>query len=703
MPVSKPRPLSPTKRLLLETPLREKYGDELDFVAWRQTPEGRNYILAYGLKSKGIVRNDGRVLPELPLSNDVAAVDLETTSLNPLEARIVGVSYALPEGGVGFARGEKAALLTLGELSVTHRALVFQNAKYDLKVLKMQHPEMYEFIVANVHDTMLMAYVLDPSHHRYGLQELMKREFGYDTVEHDDIRWKGIKRKRKDGRPFEEWPEAIARDYAQADAQETLLLAAHLSRKLAQDPPRLRLYTQLERRLLPELVELELHGLQLDVAALDQLIADLDAALGEAVPRLREAAKPYLRRMPTLAAQWAKVDRWNDEQRRLEAGEKVHPRLRVQPDEPEFNPASDQQVAALLYDGLQLPKPRFKTKSGQEKTDAEALNSLKLAVPEEDPRLQVLEDLGYVREMVRVRDTYARSWRNLMDVDGRLRHQENQTGTRTGRLSHSEPNLGNVARLVDKTRPPETRWAERLRRCVVARPGYLLGSCDYSQLELRGLAHFSRDSKLLRAYNEGVDLHQMTADALGIERDAAKTVNFLVVYQGGPSQLQRTLLMDLGMRVPLWRCKQFIETWYAEYTEATAWIRDAQDYARQSGFVKTAAQRLLPTAGGGSRIETFAVNAPIQGTGGDIIRMAVVEVGASRHWPKWRLLLTVHDDLVFEVREDCVDEWAAWVSAAMRGIGVQLKLRVPLEVEAKVGPSWAEMEKLKAVELQEAA
>ena len=345
-----------------------------------------------------------------------------------------------------------------------------------------------------------------------------------------------------------------------------------------------------------------------------------------------------------------------------------------------FNLNSPKQLGKALFEDLGLPAKK-KTKSGYS-TNAEVLEGLRAAHPAVDMLLTY-------RTLAKLKSTYCDGLLKVIDTDGRVRSSFNQTETRTGRISSTEPNLQNI--------PVRTAVGRELRRFFHAREGYLLIDADYSQIELRVLAHMAQDKTMLDAFNTGVDIHRVTASQVfGVAPDEvtsqmrshAKAVNFGIIYGIGPHSLSQDIGVSFG------QAKQYIADYLRHYASVDRFMQGLIDSAKESGYAKTllGRRRPLPELRTGNAItrgfgERVARNMPIQGTAADIIKAAMVAVwrGLRKSFPDARLLLTVHDELIVEAPESQADEVAEFVAAAMANAA---RLSVRLDTDVHVGKTW---------------
>ena len=569
------------------------------------------------------------------------AIDTETDSLDAVRAALVGLSLAFAEGeGVYVPLGHRsedadpqlsldvvrAELAPL--LAGPRPAMVGHHLKFDELVLRRHGLPLGTVIF----DTMIASYLLDPEA-SHGLKELARKELGATMTTYDEV----TQKQRGKQLSFAEVRVDVATPYAAADA----LLSWELTQKLAPQVEEERLGPLLRDVELPlarTLADMELAGVQVDAHVL--------AAMGE-----------------QMLAQIASLERKAKEL----AGR-------------DFNVNAPRQLEIIFFDELKLPVVK-RTKTARS-TDAEVLEALATAHPL--PAV-ILEQ----RQLAKLKSTYVDALPALINPNtGRLHTRYNQTVAATGRLSSSDPNLQNI--------PVRTELGRGIRAAFVAPPGHVLVSADYSQIELRILAHFSGDPVLVEAFQEGQDIHTRTAmeifsvaagDVSGDQRRVAKTINFGVIYGMGDSALGKRL------GIPREKAASFIETYFVRYAGVRRYFDELLDEARAAGSVRTllGRRRFLPDLGSANRgvrlqAERMAQNTPIQGTAADILKLAMVRLrepvvsGA-------RMLLTVHDELIFEVPVNAVTEAEANIRRAMETI---VDLRVPLVVDVGHGANWAQ-------------
>ncbi|HEY1069658.1 MAG TPA: DNA polymerase I [Thermomonas sp.] len=577
---------------------------------------------------------------------DEFAFDSETDSLDPMRATLVGLSFSVEPG--------QACYIPLGHDYPGAPAQLDRAAVLDALRPLLEDPSRkklgqhgkYDLHVLRRHgvavrgyadDTMLESFVLNAGIARHDMDSLAKRHLGYDTVKYEDVAGKGAKQI-----PFSQVAIDDATRYAAEDADITLRLHRVLRAKLAAEPTLDAVYRDIEMPLVPVLARVEANGVLVDADELRRQSADLG------------------RRM--LAAQ----------QKATELAGRS------------FNLDSPKQLGALLFDELKLPA-LVKTPSGAPSTNEEALEAI--ADQHELPRV-ILEYRG----LAKLRSTYTDKLPEMVNPDtGRVHTSYHQAGAATGRLSSSDPNLQNI--------PIRSEEGRRIRTAFVAPPGRKLVACDYSQIELRIMAHLSEDPALLRAFAEGADIHRATAaevfgkaigDVTTNERRAAKAINFGLIYGMGAFGLAKQLGIGRG------EAQDYIALYFNRYPGVRDYMERTRQQARDLGYVETVFGRRLAldyihsrNAAQRAGAERAAINAPMQGTAADIIKRAMVRVDAwlENHRERALMILQVHDELVFETDADFVPTLLERVPALMAGAA---DLRVPLVVDCGVGDNWDE-------------
>jgi DNA polymerase I len=574
------------------------------------------------------------------------AFDTETDALDAMQANLVGLSFSVEPGTgcyipLGHTYPGAPAQLDLRETLEALRPLLEsaqhhklgQHGKYDLHVLRRHGVD-----VDGYHDdTMLESFVWNSSATRHDMDSLAKRYLGYDTIAFEDVAGKGAKQIS-----FAEVAIDDATGYAAEDADVTLRLHRVLSAKLAEIPALEKVYREIEIPLVPVLTRMEANGILIDANELRRQSADLS------------------RRM--LIAQ----------QKATELAGRT------------FNLDSPKQLQALLFDELKLPA-LVKTPKGQPSTNEEALEAI--ADQHELPRI-ILEYRG----LAKLRSTYTEKLPEMINPDtGRVHTSYHQAGAATGRLASSDPNLQNI--------PIRTEDGRRIRTAFIAPPGRKLIACDYSQIELRIMAHLSEDAGLLRAFAAGADIHKATAaevfgksleEVSSNERRAAKAINFGLMY--GMSAFGLAKQLDIGRG----EAQDYIALYFNRYPGVRDFMERTRASAKERGYVETVFGRRLYLDNINNRnqglragAERAAINAPMQGTAADIIKRAMIDIDAwlAPHGARAKMLLQVHDELVFESDEDFVD---TLVSEATARMAAAAELRVPLVIDTGVGMNWDE-------------
>ncbi len=575
------------------------------------------------------------------------ALDTETTSLDEQQARLVGISFAI-------APGEAAYLPLAHDGPDTPNQLPFADTLARLKPWLenaqpqkiLQHAKYDQHVFANhgiqlagiVDDTLLAAYVLEAGQVSPGALELgtlARRHLGMPTISYEAICGKGAAQIG-----FNQVAVADAAAYAAEDADITLRIAERLLPRLAQEPGLEATYRNLELPTAQVLFTMEQNGVLID----NQLLADQSHALGERMLAIETEAH-------SLAGQ-------------------------------SFNLNSPKQLAEILFAQQGLPVKK-KTASGTPSTDEEVLSELALDFPL--PRV-LLEYRG----IAKLKNTYCDKLpQRINPATGRVHTHYSQTTAVTGRLASSDPNLQNI--------PVRTQEGRRIRAAFIARPGHSIFSADYSQIELRIMAHLSADKGLLDAFAQGEDIHRATAaEVFGVmplevddnQRRAAKAINFGLIYGMSAFGLAKQLDIERGA------AQTYIDRYFDRYPGVARYMEETRQHAHQNGYVETVFGRRLwlPDLKAGQQgrrqgAERAAINAPMQGTAADLIKLAMIAV---QNWItqeklKTLLIMQVHDELVLEVP----DHERARVSEALGPLMTNVaKLKVPLVVDVGIGPNW---------------
>ena len=583
------------------------------------------------------------------------AVDTETTGLNEMTADLVGVSLSVEPGSacyvpLGHKTGASDDLFGSDDLAPDQIPLdeaiallksmledpsvlkIGQNMKYDAKILAR-----YGIDVAPIDDTMLMSYAMNAGLHGHGMDALSERYLGHHPIEIKSLLGSG-----KSMITFDRVDIDEAVRYAAEDADITLRLWQTFKPQLHRSRVT-TVYETLERPLVPVLAEMEMAGIKVD--------------------------KSVLSKMSNAFAQ--KMAQLEDEIHEM-AGEK-------------FNVGSPAQVGEILFDKMSLPGGK-KGKTGKYSTPADVLEDL---ATEHDLPARILD----WRQLQKLKSTYTDALQDHINKDtGRVHTSYSIAGANTGRLASTDPNLQNI--------PVRSEEGRRIREAFVATPGHSLVSLDYSQIELRILAHIADIPALKDAFREGQDIHaatasemfnvpldQMTPDV----RRQAKAINFGVIYGISGFGLARNL------RIPRDEAQGFIDRYFERFPGIRAYMDDTTAFAKEHGYVQTLFGRKIntpeinakgPTAGFARRA---AINAPIQGTAADVIRRAMIRMPAAIAKLPAKMLLQVHDELLFEVEDSAVDDLIGIARDVMEGASLPVvKLDVPLTVDAGKGRNWAE-------------
>ncbi len=666
-------------------PLRDRHVDELRELyarygfnqALKELEGGALDAASVAEKEPGRARGTGRVAaaavdetpldPALGMAGDYAAVtepaqldalvaelqradafafDTETDSLDPMRATLVGLSFATEPGKAVYVPvghdypGAPPQLDRAGVLAALRPVLADPGKR------KLGQHGKYDLHVLRRHgvevqgyadDTMLESFVLNSGSNRHDMDSLAKRFLGYDTIKYEDVAGKGAKQI-----PFSQVAVDDATRYAAEDADITLRLHHAIAPRLTAEPGLERVYRDIEMPLVPVLARIEANGVMIDADELRRQSGDLSKRM--------------------LAAQ----------QKATELAGRT------------FNLDSPKQLQALLFDELKLPV-LVKTPTGQPSTNEEALEAI--ADQHELPRV-ILEYRG----LAKLRSTYTDKLPEMVNPDtGRVHTSYHQAGAATGRLSSTDPNLQNI--------PIRTEDGRRIRKAFVAPPGRKLVACDYSQIELRIMAHLSQDPGLVRAFESGADIHKATAaevfgrkleDVTGNERRAAKAINFGLMYGMSAFGLARQLGIGRG------EAQDYIALYFSRYPGVRDYMERTRQQARELGYVETVFGRRLyleyinkGTQGQRAGAERAAINAPMQGTAADIIKRAMIGVDAwlADHRGQALMILQVHDELVFEADAGFVPELLQEATARMAAAA---QLSVPLVVDSGVGDNWEE-------------
>ncbi len=640
--------------------IADKLGAEAPVIADAPAPaveEAEVEVLPFDASKYECVRNASALQKWIDQAYERGwvAVDTETTGLNEMIADLVGISLCVEAGEACYiplthrdgsaddlfgsdalAEGQMPldeALNLLKPMFEDPSILkIGQNMKYDAKIFRR-----YGVNVSPIDDTMLMSYAMHGGEHGHGMDTLSER-----YLSHTPIPIKPLLGSGKSAITFDKVPIDEATAYAAEDADITLRLWKLFKPQLHQVQVT-TVYETLERPLVPVLTEMEMHGIKVDRDVLSRM------------------SNAFAQKMAELEAEIHEL-----------AGES-------------FNVGSPAQLGEILFDKMGLEGGK-KGKTGKYSTGADILEDL--ATEHELPR-RVLD----WRQLSKLKSTYTDALQTHINPDtGRVHTSYSITGANTGRLASTDPNLQNI--------PVRTEEGRRIREAFIAEPGNVLVSLDYSQIELRILAHIADIPTLKQAFADGLDIHAMTASEMfdvpldemtpDIRRQA-KAINFGVIYGISGFGLARNL------RIPRADAQGFIDRYFERFPGIRRYMDDTIAFAKENGYVQTLFGRKIhtpeinakgPHAGFSRRA---AINAPIQGTAADVIRRAMVRMPDAINGLPAKMLLQVHDELLFEVAEDAVDQTISVARAVMEGAAdPAVKLEIKLVADAGQGANWAE-------------
>lgn len=579
-------------------------------------------------------------------SCEAFAFDTETDNIDHFHARLVGISLSVTPHQAAYIPLAHQYLGVPEQLPLNHVLAklkpilenpqikkIVQNAKFDYSVLAN-----YGIQVQGIaYDTMLESYVLN-STQRHDMDSMAKRYLKYKTITYDELTKVGRKQSSIDTIDVEKTTQ-----YAAEDADITLQLHQKLWPQLEKNEKLTKLFSDIEMPLAIILADMERTGVLVDA----------------------EQLKAYSKEL-------SKILKDTEEELQFLAGEK-------------FNPGSPKQIQAILFDKHQLPVLK-KTPKGDPSTSEEVLNEL--------ANTYVLpRKILYYRGLAKLKNTYTDKLPLMISpIDHRIHTNYNQIGTVTGRLSSNDPNLQNI--------PVRTEEGRRIRQAFIAPKGYKIISADYSQIELRIMAHLSQDKSLLNAFAHDKDIHRVTASEIlskpepevtAEERRRAKAVNFGLIYGMSAFGLSKQI------NIPRKEAKFYIDRYFERYPGVQVYMDKIRNQASEQGYVETlSGRRLYLPKISSSRVnekrgaERAAINAPMQGTAADIIKTAMIKMS---EWIKTqpndniRMLMQVHDELVFEVKEELVSEYSKSIKSIMENC---YQLSVPLKVDVGIGNNWDE-------------
>ena len=628
-----------------------KLFTSLEFKTWVKSSPASSSDIPATPKSKKeyqvvLTENDLKAWAKKIDNCSVFAVDTETSSLDTMTADLIGISLACNEGEGcyipikhsydGMPKQIPLNLIqkTLGTaITKNQKKLVGQNLKFDLPMLNRHGIKVDEFLG----DTMLMSYVLNSTGTRHGLDRLAVYYLNYEPMKYEEVAGSASKQIN-----FAQVKIPAATFYAAEDADITLRLFNHLNKMLEDQPKLINLLTSIEYPMLQSLIRVETNGAKINA----QMLAKYSDELAIKIEELSKAAFKM-------------------------AGE-------------EFNMDSPKQLVEILYNKLDLPVLK-KTPKGQPSTNEDTLQ--RLAEEYDLPKI-IIEYRG----LAKLKSTYTDSLINIQHpVTKRIHTSYQQAVTSTGRLSSTEPNLQNI--------PIKTSEGRKIREAFIAEKGNVLISADYSQIELRIMAHLSGDQNLTHAFNNNIDVHSATASEIfniSLEevtpehRRSAKAINFGLIYGMSAFGLTR----QLG--IPRHEAQAYLDTYFERYTGVRKYMDTTKELAKKNLFVETILGRKLHVAAindsNGLRrqaAERAAINAPLQGSAADIIKKAMIDVDQwiGNNNSDIRMIMQVHDELIFEVKKGFADEALKNITSLMES---SVKLDIPLIVDANTGANWNE-------------
>ncbi len=592
--------------------------------------------------------------------------DVETTSFDPFTADLLGISFSWKKGEayyVNFDNKNKNRGLEVEEnnlfnyqkkqtnkdkkLEVVKHPWLKKLAKIfiDKEIKKNAHNAKFDIKVLNNQglavdglgfDTMIASYLLNPGNRQHNLDVLTFSEFGFEKIGKIDLLGKG-----RDKISFSEIETEKLSLYSCEDADFTNRLWVVLKKRLKEQGLE-KLFKQIELPLVMVLVKIENNGIKLDVEF------------------LKKMERKVKRKINILEKKIFKLSGKN------------------------FNIRSTQQLRIVLFDDLQIPSDGIKKNKTGFSTAFEELEKIK-------DKHSIIKLIQEFRELTKLNSTYIEALPKLVNKKTRRIHTSfNQTVAATGRLSSVDPNLQNI--------PVRTDLGKNIRQAFTAKSGFVLLACDYSQIELRLAAHMSGDKKMIKAFNENADIHLATAALINkvdiVEvtkkmRREAKAVNFGILYGQGPHGLAQ------GVDIPYFQAKDFIEEYFKIYKGVKKYINKTIENARQTGYVETMfnRKRALPEINSNvpmarKAAERMAANTPLQGTAADIIKMAMIQIDKEVVNKNVKMLIQVHDELVFEIKKGQEKKSAAKIVNIMENV---VKLKVPMKVDVKIGDNWGEM------------
>lgn len=572
------------------------------------------------------------------------SIDLETTSPYPMWADLVGISLSHTAHQAYYLPVAHQSLKTKRQLPLSWVLEQLKPILEDREVKKVGQNIKYEWIVLKkygIHlqgidgDTMVASYLLNPTKHNHNLSEIAQEYLGYPVTDYKEVVGSGAK-----ALTFDQVELEKARDYSCEDAEITLQLSRLLFPKLEEEGVK-DLFEQIEMPLVLVLAKMEMNGVKIDTDLLHEYSKEIEAQLQHKMERIYGLAGEV------------------------------------------FNINSSQQLGKILFEKLKLPVVK-KTKTGYS-TDVDVLTRLSL---QHDLPLEILS----YRNLSKLKSTYIDALPKLVHPKtGRVHTSYNQTVTATGRLSSSDPNLQNI--------PIRTEEGNRIRQAFIPEKGWVMVSADYSQIELRILAHLSQDSTLIKAFQNDEDIHARTAsEVFGIPIDQvssmmrrqAKVINFGIIYGMSAYGLSQQLGTEPNI------AQTYIDEYFKRYRGVQAYLAKSLEEARDKGYVLTLLNRRRylpdihsPTLAVRQATERMAINSPIQGTAADIIKLAMIRIQnqIEQLGLSCKMIMQVHDELVFEILEEEIGKAIPMIQHGMEKV---LELAVPLKVSIHLGKNWAE-------------
>ncbi len=583
---------------------------------------------------------DLKKLRDFFLTNKILSLDTETTSTNAIDAELVGLSFAVKEHEAFYVpipenreEAQKRVDIFRPVYESEEILKVGQNLKYDLEVLRNYGIELK----GKMWDTMIAHYLIQPEL-RHNMDYMAEIYLHYQTIHIDEL----IGPKGKNQRSMRELDPKDVYEYAAEDADITLQLKNKLEPELKKYGAE-KLFYEIEMPLMPVLAEMEMNGVCLDTDSLAETSKQLTSRMNEIEQRIYELAG--------------------------------------QP----FNIASPKQVGEILFDKLKIVEKAKKTKTGQYVTSEEVLQQLK-------NKHEIVADILEHRGLKKLIGTYIDALPKLINPHtGHIHTSFNQTITATGRLSSSDPNLQNI--------PIRGEDGKEIRKAFIPEPGCLFFSADYSQIELRVMAHLSNDDNMIKVFREGKDLHAATAaniykkpieEVTRDERTKSKRANFGIIYGITVFGLAERLDIDRA------EAKQLIDGYFDTFPQVHDYMEKSKEIARQQGYVTTlfGRRRYLPDINSANSVvrgfaERNAINAPIQGTAADIIKVAMIRIFQrfKKEGIKSKMILQVHDELNFSVYPEEKEQVERIVLEEMQGA---FDMKVPLVADSGFGNNWLE-------------